>query len=130
MTDRQFSEFARFLTVGVANTLVGLSVIYAAKWFFKFGDVTANALGYSVGVLASFALNSGWTFSYRGPRLSALAKFLLVALTAYSMNLLTVMMAINFIGLNEYVAQALGVVPYTLTSYYASKYIVFRIKLV
>lgn len=129
MSGWQFREFARFLSVGVANTLVGLLVIYAAKWFFQVGDVAANALGYSVGVLVSFALNSRWTFAYRGPRLPALAKFLLVALAAYCMNLLTVMTAIHYIGLNGYVAQALGIPPYTLTSYLASKYLVFRAEL-
>lgn len=121
-------EFARFLAVGVSNTVVGLVIIYSAKWFFHAGDVVANATGYSIGVLWSFALNSRWTFAYRGPRWSALVKFLLVALVAYAMNLLTVMVAINVLAWNTYVAQALGIPPYTLTSYLASKYLVFRNK--
>ena len=50
----------------------------------------------------------------------------LVALVAYGMNLLTVMAAIHYAGLNGYLAQALGIPPYTLTSFLASKYLVFR----
>ena len=126
MNTPQFLQFAKFLSVGVANTLVALSIIYAAKWFADFGDVAANALGYGVGLLASFTLNSRWTFTHSGPQLPALAKFLLVALVAYGMNLLTVMVAIHYIGLNDYIAQALGIPPYTLTSFLASKYFVFR----
>lgn len=128
MNARQFLQFAKFLSVGVANTLVGLSVIYAAKWFFHFGDVSANALGYAVGLCVSFILNSRWTFAHRGPQLPALAKFLLISLVAYGMNLLTVMIAIHYVGLNDYIAQALGIPPYTLTSFFASKYLVFRSK--
>ena len=128
MSDWQFHQFARFLSVGVANTLVGLSVIYAAKWFFNIGDVTANAVGYSVGFLVSFSLNSRWTFSYRGRRLPALVKFILVALVAYCVNLLTVVMLINYFCFNDYIAHVLGVPPYTITSYLASKYLVFRAK--
>ena len=56
----------------------------------------------------------------------ALAKFLLVALAAYGMNLLTVMAAIHYAGLNGYLAQALGIPPYTVTSFLAAKYLVFR----
>lgn len=128
MKKQLFRELPKFLGVGVVNTLVGLLVIYSAKWFFNFGNVYANALGYSVGLLVSFTLNSRWTFAHRGPRLPALVKFLLVSLVAYGMNLLTVMVAIHYIGLNDYIAQALGVPPYTLTSFLASKYLVFRIK--
>ena len=126
MNGPQVLQFAKFLSVGVANTLVALLVIYAAKWLADLGDVAANALGYGVGLLASFTLNSRWTFAHSGPRLPALAKFLLVALVAYGMNLLTVMAAIHYVGLNDYLAQALGIPPYTVTSFLASKYLVFR----
>lgn len=75
MTHGDLREAGRFLSVGVANTVVGLLVIYAAKFFLRLGDVPANALGYAVGLLLSFALNSRWTFGYRGTYLPALAKF-------------------------------------------------------
>ena len=126
MSARTPLQFAKFLGVGVANTLVALSVIYAAKWLGNVDDVSANALGYGVGLLTSFSLNSRWTFAHRGPQLPALAKFLLVALAAYGMNLLTVMAAIHYAGLNGYLAQALGIPPYTVTSFLAAKYLVFR----
>jgi putative flippase GtrA len=116
----------RFLSVGVLNMIVGLAVIYACKWFFGVNDVAANAIGYAVGLTTSFVLNSRWTFAYRGPQWPALAKFLLVALLAYGMNLLTVVLAIRVLGLNGYLAQLLGIPPYTVTTYLASKFIVFR----
>jgi putative flippase GtrA len=119
-------ELGRFLSVGVFNTLLGLAVIYACKWFFGAGDAVANAVGYGAGLVASFALNSRWTFDYRGPQGPALLKFLLVALLAYGVNLLAVLAAIHLLGLNGYLAQLLGVPPYTATSYLASKFLVFR----
>ena len=128
MKHLKINEFGRFLSVGVLNAFVGLSVIYLAKWYFHANNFTANAVGYSVGLLVSFTLNSRWTFSYLGPRFPAMVKFLMVALVAYSMNLLTVMIGIHFVGLNDYLAQALGIPPYTLTSYVASKYLVFNTK--
>jgi putative flippase GtrA len=121
----QTRVFFRFLSVGIANTLVSLSVIYFLKLVLQTDDVIANVFGYSVGISVSFALNSNWTFDYRGPRFPALVKFLLVALVAYCMNLIVVIVAIDYVGFNGYVAQALGIPPYTLTSYLASKYLVF-----
>lgn len=128
MNNGLLHEAGKFLTVGVANTVIGLLIIYAAKWFLQLGDVAANALGYSVGLLISFALHSRWTFGYLGSHLHALAKFLLVALVAYGVNLLTVVIAIQYFNLNSYVAQAMGIPTYTLTSFFANKYFVFRTK--
>lgn len=119
-------QFGRFLGVGVVNALLGLLVIYAAKWFFGFGDVIANLLGYSVGMTVSFVLNSRWTFHFRGAWQPAFAKFVAVSLVAYAANLLTVLAAIHGAAINSYVAQALGIPVYTLTVFLASKFFVFR----
>ena len=126
MSRRPLGDAGRFLIVGVANTLLGLSVIYAAKGFWQLDDVSANIVGYSAGLALSFTLNRHWTFAHVGPRLPAIARFLFVALAAYGLNLVTVMSAISYFGVNSYIAQALGIAPYTLTSYFGSKYFAFR----
>ena len=126
MNFRELRELARFLIVGLSNTLIGLLVIYLAKWAFHASDVLANAIGYAVGIVVSFNLNSRWTFAYRGEQRSAFFRFLLVAVVAYGANLLTVLIAIHQAGLNSYLAQALGIPVYTVVSYFASKYFVFR----
>ncbi|WP_353621287.1 GtrA family protein [Variovorax saccharolyticus] len=119
-------QFFRFLAVGVVNSLTGLAIICGAKYFFEMGDISANALGYAVGICVSFMLNSRWTFDYEGPLISASAKFLLVTAFAYGMNLLVVIFAIRLLNSNTYLAQALGAPAYTLTAYLASKHLVFR----
>jgi putative flippase GtrA len=119
-------QFVRFLVVGVANTLVGLSVIFAAKYFLEARDVLANAIGYAVGICVSYTLNSRWTFAYQGNWVPAVAKFLVATGIAYAANLLTVVAAINVLNLNTYLAQAMGMPVYTVTAYLASRYIVFR----
>jgi putative flippase GtrA len=126
MIKAHLPQLGKFLSVGMINMVVGLLVIYACKWFLQMGDALANAVGYAAGLCTSFTLNSRWTFAYRGPQLPALLKFLLVAALAYAMNLLTVLVLIHHAGVNGYVAQALGIPPYTLTTYLASKFLVFR----
>lgn len=123
---QHWQQLRRFLSVGVLNMVLGLLVIYACKALLNLDDVASNAIGYAAGLTLSFTLNSRWTFDYRGPQLPALAKFLLVAALAYAMNLLTVLALIHIAGVNSYLAQALGIPPYTLTTFLASKFIVFR----
>lgn len=114
----------RFGIVGIANTFVGLGVIYSTKFFLGFGDVLANATGYGVGIVVSYTLNRRWTFGYSRAVLPSFLRFLGVLAIAYFLNLFTVLAAIR-LGTNSYLAQALGVPPYTLFSYLASRYFVF-----
>ena len=58
--------------------------------------------------------------------LRGFAKSTLVIATAYAVNLITVLMAIEVWQLNGYLAQPLGIVPYTLMSYLGLKLFVFR----
>ena len=128
MRSRLSVELLKFLLVGVVNTFVGLSVIYLAKWLLSLNDVAANALGYAVGLVVSFQLNGRWTFSHKGPHALALPRFLLGSGIAYGANLLTVMVLIRHFEVNSYLAQALGVPPYTLTSFLLTKFLVFNQK--
>jgi putative flippase GtrA len=116
----------RFAAVGVFNTLLGLAVIYAGMYFLGLGTAPANAIGYAVGILTSFALNRNWTFGHRGEALPAFTRFLVVLGVAYLANLGTVMAASGKLGWNPYVAQALGVVPYTVISFLGSRHFAFR----
>src|SRR5215467_6101265 len=118
---------ARFLLVGVANTLAGLTVVYLAKLLLGFGDFAANASGYACGLAIGYLLNSTWTFDYRGGNAAAIGRFLLAFLAAYAANLLTVWTAIHHLHLNGYLAQTLGIVPYTVCFYLLSKLFVFRV---
>jgi putative flippase GtrA len=115
----------RFLAVGVLNTLAGLAVIFAAKAFVGAGDVVANIAGYGVGLGISFFLNRMWTFGHRGNAWTALARFLLVFACAYLVNLSTVLLLIRGANVNGYLAQTIGIVPYTLFGFLANRYFVF-----
>lgn len=115
---------SRFLTVGAGNTVIGLATIYLGK-IAGLGDVLANVVGYAVGILVSFMLNKRWTFRHDGPALRAFGRFVTVVLIAYLLNLATVVLALNA-GVNSYLAQALGVLPYALFSYWGSKHYAFR----
>lgn len=127
MTDvAELVRIGRFLAVGVLNTLVGLGTIYLCKWLGGMDDVTANVVGYAVGLANSFAWNRKWTFGHSGAVLPAIARFLLVFLISYLLNLGTVMAAIHWFGVNSYVAHAIGIAPYTAFFYLGSRHFAFK----
>jgi len=118
-------HFARFVVVGVFNTAIGLACIFAAKALLGWGDLAANAAGYAVGLAVSFALNRSWTFRDRGRISPALLRFLGAFLLAYLANLATVFALRDIGGIDSYVAQAAGIVPYTVLFFLASRAFVF-----
>jgi putative flippase GtrA len=77
-------------------------------------------------VACSFALNRRWTFASRGAWFPELLRFLLVVSIAYTANLATVLVATQLLGLNRYLAQALGILPYTAIGYVGSRAFAFR----
>ena len=118
-------SFVRFLVVGLANTLIGLSIIYAGKWLIGWNDVVANMVGYSLGLILSFILNKRWSFRYIGSHGPAMFRFVLVIAVAYTLNLCMTLATISIFDVNSYLAQALGVAPYTIITYLGSRYYVF-----
>lgn len=115
----------RFAIVGLANTLLGLCVIYAVKWETGAGDLEANLLGYLAGLCSSYFLNARWTFAFHGRHRSALPRFMLTLLAAYLANLATVYAALG-LSINSYLAQAAGIVPYTVIGYLGAALFAFR----
>lgn len=116
----------KYMFVGVANTLVGLGTIYFAMYFLRLEIVQANLLGYSVGILLSFALNKTWTFNSNDHVIYSFFLYLLVLAVAYIANLATVQFSYSHFGINPYIAQALGIIPYTAIGFMGSRYFAFR----
>ncbi|MEI7994638.1 MAG: glycosyltransferase [Methylococcaceae bacterium] len=116
----------QYLIVGVANTLVGLGTIYFAMYFLQLNIMHANAIGYSIGILLSFALNKAWTFNSSDHVIYSFLRYLLVLAVAYMANLATVLFSNSHFDLNPYIAQALGIIPYTAIGFIGSRYFAFR----
>lgn len=115
----------RFAAVGVANTAVGLALIFAGKAILGMGDAAANFAGYAIALLAGFALNKRWTFGHKGGTVGALGRYLGVLLAAYLANLSVTLWAIDALHVGSYWAQAAGVVPYALLGYLGCRFVAF-----
>ena len=126
--DLMIKQFSKYISVGALNTIAGVSVIILCKAVFSFGDITSNLIGYGVGLLLGFLLNRAWTFRYAGNIWWASCRYIVAFLFAYSCNLVVVLALINEAGVNSYLAQTFGVLPYTIVFFLLSKYFVFQQK--
>ena len=118
-------RIVRFGIVGLANTTIGLAVIYTAL-YAGLGDFASNALGYGCGLILSFFLHRGWTFAGRTRSLPRDAVgFVLAWVTAYLVNIAAIACgrALGFID-NPFV-QLAGVVVFTGTFYVLTSRMVF-----
>lgn len=118
----------RYLLVGCSNTAVGFAVIWVALRWFGLGNVMANATGYSVAFLWSFALNRKWTFYHKGAVGPALLRYVLATLVAYAMNLLVVILAERRLSQGSLLVQIDGMLTYTAVAYLGARYFVFAAK--
>lgn len=119
-------RLARFAIVGLANTALGLAVIFGCKALLGIADAPANFIGYATALLLGFTLNRHWTFGHTGDPKAAFSRYLLVLGCAYLANLATVMGAIAWLHMDSYLAQAAGIAPYTAASYLGSRLFAFR----
>lgn len=126
MSAVQISRILKFLTVGLLNTAIGLSVIYAAMFFGGTSPFRSNAIGYSAGLLFGYFLNKRWTFKYHGQNKSSLAMYLCVIAFSYGVNIALVHLEIDYFGINPYGAQLPGMISYTAISYIGCKKLVFN----
>jgi putative flippase GtrA len=120
-----FIKLAKFASVGLLNTLLGITIIYCVKWGFHWGDVSANLLGYWICIVLGFVLNGRWTFGREKLNSRHFVGYLSVAGVAYLMNLAAVMLAIKALGVPGDYAQLVGVPVFTLTSFMLNKIYVF-----
>ena len=111
----------RFLIVGLANTLVGFSVIWVFEELMGIGNLISNLLGYVFGVCVSFIFNRRWSFSFHGEWLGSFLRFLVVFVIAYGTNLIVVFGAMALVHSDSVLLQLFGMPPYSIVFYFGCR---------
>ena len=119
-------RFVKFCIVGLLNTFAGLAVIYGAMRFGNVQYVIANAMGFAVGTIISFALNRSWTFEFKGSVLHSALQWALVLAVAFTVNIFAVIVSHECFGVDRYLSQALGLLAYTGLSFLGARFYAVR----
>lgn len=127
MTETYF-QLARFLGVGVINTVVSFVLIIGLERYFGVYYVYANFLGYAIGIGLSFYLNKTLTFRDKSvdKTMRKFLKFLSLSSVCYLLQLLALMIFREYFVWQDIYAQALAIPIYTLANFAGSKLLVFK----
>jgi putative flippase GtrA len=119
-------QFSRFLLVGFANTALGYAVIFGCMYLGGLTPELSNAVGYLVGLVVSYFLNRHFTFRSARRRSTEFVRFVIVFLTAYTANLIVLVVLVRGLGSHAALSQVVAGVVYIGTAYLLNKRYVFR----
>lgn len=126
--------FVRFLMVGVANTIVGLSVMYLFLHLAGFSYWTSTFIGNTVGAIVSFFLNRSFTFRSQSSVSKSMIRFIAVILFCYFISYTIGRDLVEWILSNSHltssiktdIAVLISTGLYTVLNYVCQKLFVFR----
>jgi len=117
------TQFLKFNTVGIANTLVGFSIIFTLM-LLGLSATISNIIGYALGGTVSYKLNKNYTFKSNANIKMRAIRFFTVLFIAYILNFLTLQWLLS--SLNPYLAQFIAAIVYTVSSFIMAKIFVFK----
>jgi putative flippase GtrA len=103
-------RMARFLVVGLGNTLIGLAS-YGLLLELGVSYALAGAIAWTLGTLNGYHWNRIWTFSRADHRAAMMTKYLLVGLLGLILNSSLLVLFVAVIGVDEFVAE-LAALPF------------------
>ncbi len=118
-----WGEFIRYNLVGIVNTVLGFSIIFSLM-FMGISPILSNLMGYAIGSVVSFFLNSRYTFKLIQTTKVQMLKFFTILLLSYLLNLLMLQWLLELI--NPYLSQFFSAVVYTVSSFLLAKFIIFK----
>lgn len=136
---KEAARFAKFLAVGVMNTLVTLVVIFLLHEAAGVGEMLSNLVGYVAGLVNSFLWNRRWVFRSSGPAAAEALRFALGFGLCYGIQALFVWGSMRFSPLSGFetvaagvrvdgyaVATILGMGLYTMVNFIYNRLVTFR----
>lgn len=126
--------FLKFLLVGVANTLVGTAVMFAAYNWLGLSYWLSSALNYVVGSVLSFFLNKKFTFHSEERGIVPALRFAVGIVACYLVSYGAAKPLVRFILKNatprvrENIAMAAGAVIFFALNYLCQRFFTFRKK--
>ena len=128
------AESSRFIIVGVANTVIGTSVMFIAYNLFGLGYWISSALNYIVGSIFSYFANKYFTFKSEKKSGREIVRFVLnialCYLIAYGIAKPVINMMLGQMGLSvsimEQISMILGMGIFIVINFCGQKFFVFK----
>lgn len=116
-------QFARFLLVGVGNTVLSF-IAYRLLLALGTPYVIAAALGFAVGAVNGYVFNLGWTFAARDSTRARLV-YVAVQVAGAASTSLIVLFLVGGLGVDKVGAYIAAIPPVTVATFVANRYWTF-----
>lgn len=113
-------KFIKFGLVGVLNTVITI-IVFNILRVFGINMVVANSIGYICGMVNSYFWNNRWVFKSNSKDLKTVLKFIVVNLITMFINNLILILLVQNIGINEFIAQIIALVLITVINFIGNK---------
>jgi dolichol-phosphate mannosyltransferase len=114
-------EFTKFALVGASGVVVNMGLLYLLTDMANLKVEFASPIAIEVSILTNFTLNNAWTFRKRRspvPFFSRLLRYHLVTGVAGIVNYLTLILLVKLIGMNELLANLIGIALGTVINFF------------
>jgi putative flippase GtrA len=118
-------QFARYVAVGIANTLFGYALIFGFMFGVGWSPEASNVAGYAIGLITSYLMNRSFTFRSTNERGSEFLRFLVVFFISFGANFVALWLLLHVFDVTDWVAQIVAGFFYVATSYLLNRAFVF-----
>ena len=132
MLQDKLAQPAKFLLVGIINTIVGYSVMFGAYNLLHLDYWVSSAANYVIGSICSFFLNKYFTFQARKFSVAELVCFIICIVVCYLIGYGIARPVVRFIFqsagpiVQDNLAMLGGSGVFTVLNFFGQKFFVFR----
>ncbi len=121
---KRFEQFIKFGIVGIINTLISLAV-YNILLLLNMHYLFANSVGYCVGILSSYILNSKFVFE-TNMDVKKGSKFILTYLSSFIIGSFILYIIVEYFNIPKTVAPLIVSIFNVIYNYIINKYWTFN----
>ena len=123
-------RLVRFITIGALNALITAVMVWLMMAVVGAGYILANIVAYLVAQTNNFIWSKYWIFINDNKKakngiFKEILFFASAFLVAYVLQFLFIVFLVEIVGMNEYLAQFLGLFVYGGVNYFANRFITF-----
>ena len=125
--NEEFLRAMRFVVVGFSNFVIISLTVWIMMHLCQADMLPANITAYAIALVNNFVWNKLWVFRARGGNLLREIALNLIAYgTAYLLQLGCSFALADLLGMNEYVAQFVGLFVFGATNFIMNKLLTFK----
>jgi len=124
--------FIKFNAVGVLNTLIDFSVFTLLK-FLNVGNLQAQVISYSCGMINSYVLNRNWTFAtfakYKNNKNTGIQqgiRFIVINLLSLGVSIAVLYFMSNVLKANVVIGKTVATIFAIIVNFFGNKMWVFK----